>query len=216
MLLQDRIERLGAVAAHLPFALEDYDAANRTFCRWAEHHDDGDLRTLEVWLYCYVHRYVLVRLLRMPHVGGSEADRLVGDVFTHARARFERVADPSRFTHFVCVVCKNAFLNGIRRLYQDVPLDEEEPPAEDAEPTLDESDRALVRHTVDRALEALPEYVRGAARMHLLDGRSYSFIAGATGCPAATVRAYVSRALAHLRNDPGVQALGPLLNGRSP
>jgi DNA-directed RNA polymerase specialized sigma24 family protein len=216
MLFQDRMDRLGDVAAHLPFPLEDYDAVNRTFCRWAERRGDGDLETLEVWLYCYVQRYVLVRFLRMPYAGAGEADRVIGDVFTRLRAQFDRVADPSRFTHFVSVACRNAFRNGLRRLYQRDGLDADALPADGTEPALDEPDRALIRHTVARAIDGLPGHVGHIARMRLLEGHSYRFIAGATGHPLPTVRAYVSKAVSRLRRDAGVRALGALFDYAPP
>lgn len=221
MLFQDRMDRLGAVADRLPFALEDFDAVNRTFSRWAEHAGDADLETLEVWLYCHVQRYVLVRLVRVPAAGVSDADQIIVDLFERVRSQFDRVLDPARFTHFVAVVCQNTFRNGLRRLHPHARLDPDALPAGDPDtafdgPSLDEPDRALIRHTVAGAIETLPEHIAQIARMHLLDGRSYRFIAGATGRPLPTVRTYVSKALAGLREDPGVRALAALFDYAPP
>ncbi|HLT47413.1 MAG TPA: sigma-70 family RNA polymerase sigma factor [Rubricoccaceae bacterium] len=213
MLFQDRLDRLGAVAAHLPFPQEDFDAVNRTFCRWAERREDRDHKALEVWLYCYVQRYVLSRLLRLPRLGGGEADRIIGEVFERAH-EFDKVTEPERFTHWVSVVCRNTFINGLRRRYQpaDVDVGTLGEAAGSAESDLTEPDRALLRHAVTRAFEALPEALQPVARMRLLEGRSYRHIAAATGHPLPTVRTYAAKAVRRLREDPGLRALGQALN----
>ena len=212
MLFKDRLDRLGAVAAYLPFPLEDFDAVNETFCRWAERRADRDLKTLEVWLYCYVQRYALVRLVRLP-LGAGEADRIIDGLFERAR-EFDKVVEPEHFSHWVSVVCRNTFINGLRRRYQpvDVDLDALAEADEPAGPDLAEPDRALVRHAVDRALAGLPEALQPVARMRLVEGRSYPHIAAATGHPLPTVRAYAAKAVRRLRQDPGLRALGRALN----
>jgi RNA polymerase sigma factor (sigma-70 family) len=218
MLFKDRLDRLGAVAAHLPFPVEDYDAANRTFIRWAERRDDRDLEAVEVWLYCYVQHYVLSRLLRMPRLGGGEADRIIGQVFDRAREQVHRVADPAHFTCWVSAVCRNTFLNSLRRRYEPADLDVEALPDTEAdpEPELAEPDRALVRHAFTRALEALPEAVQPVARMRFLEGRSYDHIAAVTGHPLPTVRAYASKAARRFRADPALRVLHEALDDAPP
>jgi RNA polymerase sigma factor (sigma-70 family) len=213
MLFKDRLERLGAIAARLPFPLEDFEAVNQAFCRWAEHEEDRDLEVLEIWLYCYVQRYVLVRLMRLSPLGAGEADRIIGQVFERAR-EFDKVSECARFTHWLSVVCKNTFINSLRRRYQPADLDvdalsETEPIAEQ---DLTELDRAHLRYALARAFEALPESLRPIARMRLLEGRSYRHIAAATGHELPTVRAYAAKALRRLRDDPDLRTLGRSLD----
>src|SRR5690606_37722063 len=124
MMLKDRLARLGAVAEHLPFHVDDVEAATRAFARWWESRADADLRTIEVWLYCYTQRYVLLRLLREAHVPPSEVDRLIEAVFLRARDGLGQIDEPAHFTHWVNVVCRNAYLNGRRRTPSFHPLDE--------------------------------------------------------------------------------------------
>jgi RNA polymerase sigma factor (sigma-70 family) len=209
MPFKDRLDRIGAVAAHLPFPMEDFDAANRTFGRWVAQRENRDLETVEVWLYCYVQRYVLGRLLHGPRLGGGEADRIIGEVFDRAREQLHKVADPAHFTHWVSAVCRNTFLNSLRRRYEPADLDGgalPEPEA-DPEPELPEPDRALVRHAVGRALQTLPERLQPVARLRFLEGHSYGHIAAVTGYKLPTVRAYAARAVRHFRADPGLRAL---------
>lgn len=210
------MDRLNAVAAHLPFRLEDYDAVNRTFARWVEHSSDDDLKTVEVWLYCHVQRYVFTHLLPGPRRGGGEPERIIGEIFSHAREQFGTVTDPARFTYWVGKVCRNGLINGLRRPYRlvlaDAALDGEIVP----EPELTTPDRALVHHAVARAMDALPEAVQQVARMRFLENRSYHHIAAATGHPLPTVRTYAARAVHRLREDPGLRMLGQALDFAPP
>ena len=45
------------VARHLPFSLDDVSAVNRTFVRWLDKRRRRDGRLIQLWTYCYVHRY---------------------------------------------------------------------------------------------------------------------------------------------------------------
>ncbi|MDX1418854.1 MAG: sigma-70 family RNA polymerase sigma factor [Rubricoccaceae bacterium] len=208
----NRLDRLGTLARRLPFPLEDFDAVNRTFCRWAARREDADLELLEVWLYCYVQRFVVVRLLHLGPLGAGETDRIIGQIYDRAR-EFDKVAEPERFTHWLSVVCKNTYLNALRRRYQPAALDEDallDNPV-DAEPGLYEMDRAHLRHALAEAFRALPQSLRDVARMRLLEQRPYDEIAEATGHPLPTVRTYAAKAVRRLREDPNLRATGEAL-----
>jgi RNA polymerase sigma factor (sigma-70 family) len=209
----DRMDRLNAVAAHLPFAVEDYAAVNETFGRWAAQRRDEDLKTIEVWLYCYVHRYVYTQLLAGARRGGGEPDRIVEEVFCRARDQLGTVAEPAAFTFWVHRVCRNTFLNGLRRRYPLVNADEDALDVEVApEPELSLPDRALIHDAFARALASLPEKVRTVARMRFLEDHSYAHIAAATGAELPTVRTYAARAVQRLRAHPELRALGRALD----
>jgi RNA polymerase sigma-70 factor (ECF subfamily) len=51
-----------------------------------------------------------------------------------------------------------------------------------------------IRHTVNAAIEQLPEDLRTAIVLRELEGLSYEQIAGAMGCPVGTVRSRIFRA----------------------
>ena len=205
----ERLDRLGAIAARLPFPQEDFEAVNRTFCRWVAEREDRDLEALEIWLYCYVQRYVLVRLMRLGPLGASEADRIIGRVYERAR-EFEKVTACERFTHWLSVVCKNTFINTLRRR-RDLPTDVDVDTLAEAdgspETGLTELDRAHLRYALARAFGALPEALQPIARMRLLEGRSYHHLAAATGHELPTVRTYAAKAVRRLRADPDLRAL---------
>ena len=213
MPFKDRLDRLGAIAARLPFPLADFQAVDETFCRWAKHHEDRDLETLEIWLYCYVQRYVLARLMRFDPLGAGEADRIIEKVFERAH-EFGKVSEPEHFTRWVSVVCRNTFINSLRRRYQPNELEDAHlaGAVENAEPDLSELDRAHLRYVLDQAIGRLPPSIQPVARMRLLERRSYEHIADTTGHKLATVRTYAAKAVQRLRDDPGLRALGHAFN----
>lgn len=213
MPLTSRLDRLSALTRRLPFPLEDFEAVNRTFCRWRAQQEDQDLEVLEVWLYCYVQRFVVVRLLHLGPLGAGEADRIIGMIYDRARD-FDKVAEPERFTHWLSVVCKNTYINALRRRYQPDALDElsQADIQVDDEPSLYELDRAHLRHALVEAFQALPPSLRSVARMRLLKRRTYDEIAAATGHPLPTVRTYAAKAIRRLREDPNLRAAGQALD----
>ena len=215
MMLNDRLDRLHDVAKHLPFEVDDYEAANAAFCRWLESDTEADHRVVDIWLYCYVQRYVLLRLLRAQDIAAGEADRIIEYVFMRARDQLDRIEEPERFAQWVSVVCKNSFLNGLRRRFTRAPLAEETLEGEEMESghsTLADLDRDLVRHTVRRAIGRLPSALQPIAELRLLEGRSYKHIAAATEHPLPTVRTYMAKAVGRLRADPAMRILAESLD----
>jgi RNA polymerase sigma factor (sigma-70 family) len=215
MMLNDQLDRLRAVAEHLPFDVDDYEAANAAFCRWTVSSTEADHQVVDIWLYCYVQRYVLLRLLRDQTVAAGEADRIIEYVFMRARGQLDRIEEPERFAQWVSVVCKNSFLNGLRRRFTRTALDEAallDEGTESSASAMADLDRDLVRHTVRRAISRLPDALQPVAELRLLEGRSYKHIAAATEHPLPTVRTYMAKALTRLRGDPALQMLARSLD----
>ena len=210
-----RLDRLRSVAEYLPFAVDDYDAVNDVFARWTDSRADAHRRVIDIWIYCYVQRYVLLRVVRDQHLGAGEADRVIDYVFTRIHAHLDRVEDPTRFSHWASVVCKNSFLNGMRRRFAPTVLEESELAPVEAEPDvafLAAHDRALVQHSVRKAIERLPPALRRIAELRLLEGRSYKHIAAVTDHPLPTVRTYAAKAIYRLRGDPALRILAQSLD----
>lgn len=212
---RDRLDRLDTVAATLPFAVEDHAAVNAAFQRWYATGDGEALGHAEVWTYCFAYRFVLVRFIREPELGsGADLDEVISRTFLQLRDHFEHVHEPALFTHWVSVVCRNA-IRTYRRRRSPVAFTvgdlevvegarEEEPPPETYGADLD---RALVRRVVEEAIAQMPVAIQPAATLRLLDGHSYEYIAAETGLAVPTVRTYVARALARLREDPALRLL---------
>ena len=116
------------------------------------------------------------------------------------------VREPLKFASFVSVICKRALLNHRARRRDVVEPDDYYLPATEVRGA-DVYDGQLVLRVIEAALDALPEAIRGIARMRLLERRDYEWIAEKTDRPIATVRTYVSKALVHLRANERLRSL---------
>ena len=198
--------RFDAIAARLPFAVDDYPAAGRAFARWRQTEDPADLDTVVTWAYCYTYRYFYVQFARERTMGPSDIDHAIDRAYGRVLGHLDAIREPLKFAHFVSVVCKRTLLNHRSRRRETVVADEWTTPPVD-EVGAAGYDRHLVRVVLGEAIDALPAAIRGIARMRLLDGMAYEDISEETGRPTPTVRTYVSKALARLRQRDDLRAL---------
>ncbi len=206
MTLKATMRSLNEVAARLPFHVDDFDRANEAFLRWRASGSPRDLEVVELWTYCYTRRYFIAKFLRDSAYGPADLDQLVGKAFAKARDNLDRVQQPERFASWVSVICRNVFVNFLRRYRDHTAFDETHMVATShTEPF--ENDRLAARRAVERAVERLPPTLQEVARMKFLEGRSYDEIGEATARPPASLRAFAHKAVARLREDPALRAL---------
>jgi RNA polymerase sigma factor (sigma-70 family) len=195
------------VARHLPFPLDDISAVNRTFVRWLDQRRPRDGRVIQLWTYCYVHRYFsqkfLSRDLRVP----SDVDALTEDAYWKIRRHQDEIRRPGRFASWVSVICKHAFINHVREPYRSHELEERLGEELQARTRTNgyACDRITAYDEVDRAIGELPPFLRQTARMRLIDALTYPQISERTGKSIPTIRAYVHKALGQIRKDRGVR-----------
>jgi RNA polymerase sigma factor (sigma-70 family) len=206
MTLKATMRALDEVAAYLPFHVDDLGAANAVYQRWRETGSPDDLELVELWTYCYTRRYFVVKFLRDSAYSSTHLDLLVGKTFSRVRDNLDGVKQPERFASWVSVICKNTFINFLRRYREHAPLDESRTAAP-RRPEHSEHDRLAARRAVERAIERLPPSLQKVARLRFLEDRPYDYIVEATGRPAASVRSYVNKAAVRLREDPALRAL---------
>jgi len=192
---------LQAVSNRLPFAMDDTDAVNDAFRRWCQRDDPDAKHIVELWVYCYVCRYFLLKAAGDVFDRAAVLDELITSTYEKIRDKRDSVRDPDQFSSWVSVVCKNTFLNYARRTRTAESIDREEGPtlrAEDGEPT------AALGHTrevIEDAIDRLPEYLRTPARLYFLEDRNFEEISEKTGKTVATVRTYKHKAIRRLRDD---------------
>ena len=206
MTLKATMRSLDEVAAYLPFHVDDLENANAAFQRWHASGNPKDLELVEIWTYCYVRRYFIAKFLRDSAYGSTHLDMLVGKAFSRARDNLDKVKQPERFASWVSVICKNAFINFLRRYREQAALDEARTAAP-RRPEHFEHDRLAARRAVEHAIERLPPSLQTVARLRFLEARPYDDIVEATGRPAASVRSYVNKAVVRMREDPELLAL---------
>ena len=200
------VERLNALAARLPFHLDDVERVNTVFLRWHTSRGEDDRKTLDIWVYCRTQSYVLTKLAKDTEATPNDFDQLSSVVFTKVRSGMESVRKPERFANWVNVVCRNAYINERKR---ERPRDElnEEMLKDDTAPALMDLDRAEIMRAVEGAIGRLPPSLSIVGRMKLLEGKNYKQIAEATGLPISSVRTYTAKALARLREDPEIREI---------
>ena len=196
------------VATLLPFHLDDTGQVNDAFTRWRQSNQAIDKRHVDVWTYCYVYRYFLVKFAAAEAVQSLTFDRLVTNAFADVQSNLGGVRKPGCYAGWVSTICRNTFVNHLRTHRTTVSLDQGlETLVLEASAARSARDAAVLYQAICKAIDALPRFLSEVARMRLLENRSYRAIEEATGKPLPTLRTYVNRALEHLRRNPTLQVL---------
>ena len=194
-------EGLHRVARHLPFQLDETDRVGEAFARWRDGKDATGERTVDLWTYCFVRRYFLVKFAREPAYGIADLDELVERVYRKVQTHRHTVERAERYASWVSVICKNTFLNYLRRRRRQVSVDAEGGPVLKDEPADVHHDAPLVRQALLAAIARLPPSLQTVARLKFVEDRPYEDIAAETERPVASVRAYVHKAIERFRKD---------------
>ncbi len=194
-------ESLDVLIAKLPFHLDDVEAVNDCFVRWREAPSDEDRFTIDLWTYCFIRRYFLIKLVQESSVGPADFDDLVDRTFLKIEASVARIKRPGHYANWVSVVCKNTFLNFLRDRRHAVSLDENPGPQIAAEPSRVYGDVGLLRVAVYGAIGRLPPYLRECVRLRFIDGLTYEEISTKTGFPLPRIRSYINKAMKKFRDD---------------
>lgn len=192
-------ESLDALAARLPFHIDDVASANDAFLRWRRTGSEADRRTVQLWTYCFIRRYFLVKFLQETTYGPADLDHVIDTAFRKAIGSSADIKNPGRYGHWVSKICKNTFLNYLRGRRRPLPL-EDAPPLVGESPTA-YNDPGLAHDALVRAIERLPDYLRDCARLRFLEEMSYEEIAARTGFPLPRIRSYVNKAVNRFRED---------------
>lgn len=201
---------LQGVADALPFALDDTAQVNNAFVRWLKTGAASAERLIHLWTYCYIYRFFLIKCAPQQGQTSLAFERLVATAFADVQEHRGTIRRPECYAGWVCTVCRNTFINYLRKRRSTVSLEE----GGDVVILLDAVDRAVARRdalvvyqAICAAIDELPPYMRDVARMRLLEHRPYKAIALEVGKPLPTLRAYVGRATALLRDNHTLQAL---------
>jgi RNA polymerase sigma factor (sigma-70 family) len=118
------------------------------------------------------------------------------ETFVRAYQALARLRRPESFPAWIVRICRNLATDWLRRPERRwVPLDEASPAESDPAAT------AAARDMVNRALAALPNDSRLALALFLVDGYTYSEVAGLTGVPVTTVKGRIERARRRLATE---------------
>ena len=195
------IETLETLARRLPFHLDDTKAVNSLYVRWREYGREQDRLLIELWTYCFIRRYYLIKFSQGPTHNAADLDVLIEATFEKVERFGEKVQHPTRFANWVSVICKNTYLNYLRRRKPSISIVDAGTPPLVAEPAMGYSDSGHARVVLNRAIKRLPDYLQECAVLRLLEGLTYEEIGKRTGQPLPRIRAYVNKALKRFRED---------------
>ena len=203
MTLASPFRSLASVAEHLPFHLNETDKVNAAFRQWRQQDDDEARYHVELWTYCFIRRYFLMKFTRDALFNNpADVDALIEQAYVKVQDHLSTVSDSAHYASWVSVVCKNVFLNYLRTLHAVVSIDQDEGLQLQGDSLEALHDTGLLYQGLHEAVERLPEYVREIARYRFIEGYSYHEIGQLIDKPLPVIRSYVNKAVRKLRKDP--------------
>ncbi len=194
-------DSLDELAAGLPFRLDDASAVNAAYARWRATLDLQERSVIQLWTYCYIRRYFLVKFVQESSWSAIDLDVLIDIAFRKTEMRESQVREPSRYASWVSVVCKNTFRNYLRARRQQVALDGAPLGTSVSETPNNYREYGAQQQMLVGAIDRLPPHLRSCVRLRFLGGLSYAEIARRTDRPLPTIRAFIYKAVKRLRKD---------------
>lgn len=191
----------------LPFPLDATDQVNAAFARWQSEAAVEAKRIIDLWSYCYVFRYFMLKSTKGDLQAASDFDELVGTVYERVIRRREGVRDSNRYASWVSVICRNALINYSRRRPTTRSIDDEDGPTLVADSPATHYDLGFTHQLLRDAVDRLPPYLEEVAQLFFFQGCDYEEISARLGKPVPTVRAYKHKLVRKMREDPRVAAL---------
>ncbi len=122
-MLYSSFESLDELVATLPFHLDDIPSINATYLHWHASGDAHEREVIQLWTYCFIRRYFLVKFIQEASWSAVDLDMLIETAFRKTEAREAQIREPSRYASWVSVVCKNTFRNYLRSRRHHIPIE---------------------------------------------------------------------------------------------
>ncbi len=193
------LRNLDSVAAHLPFHLDDIARVNDAFRKWCGGVSEADRRNVDLWTYCYVRRYFLIKFIRNPAHRASDLDALVEATYQKIEKGRGRLGCEDPYASWVSVICKNTFLNYVTRRRKHLSVDDTDHPVRLVHH--ESFDQGMILVAVLEAIDRLPPSLQEVATLRFVEDMSYPEMAEATGKDLPILRAYVNKARKRLQAD---------------
>lgn len=208
MPFQDFNQSIQQVAKHLPFAPDDFKAANALFVRWKVHAQPADKRLVDIWTYCYIRRYFTAKFVRYTFLPATDLDAVISKADGYVRNQINAVKDAEKFAAWLSVVCKNVFIRYFEqhksRTYASI---DQVPEAYFSEPPAYASELEILQKMVEASISKLAPALQEIARLRILQHKEYGEIAEIIGKDVSTIRTYFHKITTALRKDETLLAL---------
>ena len=206
MSLKIELQSLDALASQLPFHLDDTTEVNEVYCSYRERPHPSTSYLIELWTYCYIRRYYLVKFISESGFRSAELDQVVERTYQKIERSRQQLERNDRYAQWVSVVCKNTYLNFVTRRKYVTTLDcDSDEIVDQLEIGISEDSGALFL-ALSRAIEKLPVFLRSVAQLRFVEDLSYEEISRLTGKSIPTVRSYVHKTGRRFRSDSGLVA----------
>lgn len=202
MSYQTELVSLDTLACRLPFAIDESDRVNEAFVSYMLTRDGAQKRIVDLWTYCYVRRYFLIKFLRDPRFRASELDQVVEKTYRKVERAHTAIEQHDRYAQWVSVVCRNTFVNFVSRRQALSGLEDFIHPCEEMDRARDlDVDAGMIHAALQRAIAALPVFLQATARMRFVENLSNEEIGRIVGKRSSTIRAYVHKINKRFRAD---------------
>lgn len=198
--------RFQQLVARLPFALDDTDRANAAFQRWRDDESARAKQVADLWAYCFVSRYFMMKAAKGDLDEASDVDALTDKAFQRVLNNHDTVREADKFASWVSVICRNTFLNYVNRRKRKQSIDDENGPVLVAGALAEVEDVGFTAQLLADAIERLPAYLQEVAELYFFEGCEYEEISSRIGKSVPTVRSYRHKAVQKLREDGRIAA----------
>lgn len=195
------VQKLEKLLERLPFHLDDIEKANECYELWQQTENREDRKIIDLWTYCFVWRGLLVKFGSHSKANESDFDMVVAEVYERVVDRRHTLREKSKYASWVSVICRNVFINYIRKQKYSVPFDENAVFGVIAEADHAYFDATVLIQVLEKAIQRLPPYLQDIAVLRILENQSYEEISVKTGKRVQIIRTYMNKAKKRLRED---------------
>ena len=206
MSLKIDLKSLYALASQLPFHLDDTSEVNEVYCSYRDRPHPSTSYLVDLWTYCYIRRYYLIKFISASGFRSAELDQVVERTYQKIERSRSQLERNDRYAQWVSVICRNTFVNFVTRRKYVTTLEA------DSNETIDQPEMDIFEDSgalflaLSRAIEKLPVFLRSVARLRFVEDLSYDEISRLTGKSIPTVRSYVHKVCHRFRSDSGLIA----------
>ena len=202
MSYRTELSTLEALASRLPFRLEEADQVNEAFSIYMAQGTHQQKVLIDLWTYCYVRKYYLIKFLKGGSFQASELDQLVEKTYQKVERHRANVLSHDRYAQWVSVVCRNTFINFVSRRKKIFGLDVLPGELSSGPDVFDlDANGASIHLSLLNAISVLPVFLQATARMKFVENLSYEEISRITGKRVPTIRSYVHKICRRFRKD---------------
>lgn len=206
MSLKIDLKSLDALASQLPFHLDDTSEVNEVYCSYQERPHPSTSFLVDLWTYCYIRRYYLIKFIGSSGFRSSDLDQVVEKTYQKVERSRSQLERNDRYAQWVSVICKNTYVNFVTRRKYVTTLETDSNVTIELDEMGTSEDAGALFLALSRAIEKLPVFLRSIARLRFVEDLSYDEISRLTGKSIPTVRSYVHKVCYRFRSDSGLVA----------